>query len=154
MMIVENASSCLRHSTPVLDPTFNRFAACGSNNTHFLAGTLSLAQLFSVREIGPTAYKVDTYHITIFAACAGNGLVSPCTATLNPVFIGSVMLDSGLDHFDVWVATPSTMDLVPLVRVPVATNALTALPGMLLTGKYRGISAYQVLVGIQRLLEC
>ncbi len=48
---------------------------------------------------------------------------------------------SGLDQFDVWVATPSTMDLVPLVMVPVATNALTTLPGMLLKGRYRGISA-------------
>lgn len=72
--------------------------------------------------------------------------MSPCTAASNPAFIVSVMPDSGLDQFDVWVATPSTMDLVPLVMVPVATNALTTLPDMLQKGRYKGISAYQGLV--------
>lgn len=84
------------------------------------------------------------YRIRIFSACAGNALVSPCTTALNPDFIVSVMPDSGLDQFDFWVATPSTIDLVPLVMVPVATNALTTLPDMIQKGRYNGISASSV----------
>ena len=75
--------------------------------------------------------ELRTCCITIFSAFAGKFSVSLSTAALNPVLVSSVMVDSGLLQFDVWVAIPIVMVLAPLVMVPVVMNALTTLPGIL-----------------------